>query len=128
MSISLTIEGGPILVANLAAISQKAAPAAGRALVAEAEAIMTRSKQSFVPVDTGVLRASGHVSMPDVSGDDVSVTLSYGGPASDYAVVQHERLDYKHSVGGPKYLERPLLEAASGMGERIAKKIREAFS
>jgi hypothetical protein len=63
-----------------------------------------------------------------VSGDDVSVTLSYGGPASDYAVVQHERLDYKHSVGGPKYLERPLLEAASGMGERIAKKIREAFS
>jgi len=42
--------------------------------------------------------------------------------------VQHERLDYKHSVGGPKYLERPLLEAASGMGERIAKKIREAFS
>ncbi len=100
--------------------------AAEAALFEEAEAIMARSKDEFVPVDEGILRASGHVQLPVRTGGDVSVTLAYGGPAEAYAVIQHERLDFNHPHGGgPKYLERPLVEAVPGMGDRIAARIRE---
>lgn len=128
MSLSLTLEGTDVVVAHLHAIGERVKPVAARALLAEAEAIMTRSKEEYVPVDTGVLRASGHVNPPDIHGDDVSVSLGFGGAAKDYAVIQHERLDYKHTVGGPKYLERPLLEATRGLAERIGKVIKEAFT
>lgn len=91
-----------------------------RGLKVEGELIMTRSKRE-VPVDTGTLRASGHVKEPHIRGTRAEVVLGYGGAASAYALVQHERLDYFHTVGGPKYLERPVNEAARGFGRRVAK-------
>lgn len=50
--------------------------------------IMRTSKRR-VPVDLGVLRASGYVTLPD----DIfnpEVEMGYGGPAVAYAVRQHE--------------------------------------
>lgn len=96
----------------------------GGALYREAEHIMTRSKAEFVPVDTGVLRASGHVEQPQQTPGGVSVTLGYGGAASAYALVQHERMDYQHTVGQAKYLSTPVLQAAAGLGQRIAARLR----
>jgi hypothetical protein len=67
-----------------------AAPAAvGAALFLEGEQIMAASKP-LVPVDMGPLRASGHVQLPKVTPDHVSVTMGYGGTASGYAVYLHE--------------------------------------
>ena len=94
------------------------------ALYREAESIMTRSKADFVPVDTGVLKASGHVQPPEITRGRVSVTLGYGGAASAYALVQHERTDFHHTVGQAKYLEQPVLEAAAGLGQRVASRMR----
>lgn len=99
------------------AVPQKAAAA----LFRRGEAIMADSKEHYVPVDLGVLRESGHVTLPEVSGNDISVTLAYGGAAKDYAIPQHERLDYKHTTGGPKYLERPVLEASKTLARDLAK-------
>lgn len=92
----------------------------GDALYFEGELIMTRSKEEFVPVDLGTLKNSGMVSPPEFSGNAVVVELSYGGAASDYAIIQHENLEFRHKVGGAKYLERPLKEATAGMLRRIA--------
>lgn len=71
----------------------------------------------------GTLRASGTVHEPERDGRNISVTLSYGGAASDYAVVQHERLDFFHTTGQAKYLESVLNESRSSMAGRIATRI-----
>jgi hypothetical protein len=91
----------------------------------EAEATMTTSKESFVPVDDGILRGSGYVEDPQIDGDTVSVKIGFGGPAAAYAAVQHENLAFHHDVGEAKYLERPLMERVHGMAERLAARIAE---
>ena len=70
------------------------------------EEIMTDVKANApghgVPEDEGTLRGSGRVTGP-LAG---VVTLSFGGASAPYALVQHERMDYRHTVGEPRYLVR----------------------
>ena len=99
--------------------------ALGGALYLEGNVIMTRSKDVFVPVDQGPLRGSGFVETPEYSAHEASVTLGYGGVARKYALIQHENMDFNHpGQGGPKYLERPVLEAQQGLHTRLARRIR----
>jgi hypothetical protein len=128
VSITLTITGTEQLMAALQALGPKAQQVSGAALYQEAELIMADSKEFYVPVDTGTLKNSGHVQQPEIEGATVSVTMGYGGAAEDYAIVQHERLEFRHPVGGPKYLERPLLAAAANLAERLAGRIRGMFT
>lgn len=88
-------------------------------LRAIAERIMTRSKREFVPVDLGNLKSTGHV---EEDRNRIRVTLIYGGPAAPYALDQHENMTYNHTVGGPKYLERPLMAEVPSMAQEIARK------
>ena len=89
--------------------------------------VMTPSKQFFVPVRDGHLRNSGVV-VPDPDPNTVKVTLGFGGPAGTgtntqdvgYAVVQHENLDFAHTVGEAKYLEKPLMMAIPDLAKWIA--------
>ena len=108
MASSLTIQGDVALRRELIRLAREMPQAAGAALYLEGELIMTRAKEEYVPVDLGALKNSGRVHPPEMKGADVSVTLAFGGAAADYAIVQHERLDFKHTTGGAKYLERPL--------------------
>ncbi len=94
-----------------------------RGLFIEGERIMSDSKKQ-VPVDTGALRSTGHVQPPDFSGPSVSVTLGYGGPAAGYAIVVHEDLQARHTVGNALYLERPFLDALPGAQRRLGVTIR----
>lgn len=71
----------------------------------------------------GTLRASGTVHEPERRGKNISVTLSYGGAAIDYAIIQHERLDFIHTTGQAKFLESVLTESRSSMAARIAARI-----
>jgi hypothetical protein len=94
--------------------TKRLAPAMGKAarvgVKKWAEGTMTESKKEC-PVMDGVLVNSGTVTMHD---KDIHATLSYGGPAEAYAVVQHERLDFKHARGKKaKYLEDPVMRRAS---------------
>lgn len=68
----------------------------------------------------GTLRASGYVARPQRDGKKISVTMGYGGAAEAYAVVQHERLDYRHTTGQAKYLESVLNESRPYMLQRMA--------
>jgi hypothetical protein len=77
-------------------------------LYEDAEEVMRESKERYVPVDTGALRASGHVERPRISGSRASVDLGFGGPAVEYAEYVHEDLNAQHAVGQAKYLEIPL--------------------
>jgi hypothetical protein len=100
------------------------------------EAVMTTSKEEYVPVDQGTLRSSGHVQSPEVSGMSATITMGYGGPAAPYAIAVHENpragktgglspsgKPYEHwaRTGGWKYLETPL-KAATG---QIAAKLKD---
>jgi hypothetical protein len=82
-------------------------------LFRDASAIMTVS-QTLCPVDTGTLRSTGHVQIPVIHGDIVTVLFGYGGPAAPYAVPVHENLRARHVNGTAKYLEIPYLEYQQG--------------
>lgn len=80
------------LIRNLERAGDKAVELLTRALMVEAELIMTEAKQ-LAPVDEGILRASGFVR--DASNnargpEDVVIELGFGGAASGYAVYIHE--------------------------------------
>lgn len=92
------------------------------ALTTEAELIMTDAKKN-TPVDTGALRSSGLV-----TAKSNAVELSFGGAASSYAAIVHERLDLHHPVGEAKFLENALNRWRSGggfdrLGARIGKSL-----
>ena len=93
---------------QLLGAGQKAAHASAASLYQSAEVIMTDSKENYVPVKTGNLRATGFVQLPEDDGHQITVTLSYGGPAVDYAVIVHEDLTAHHPHGQAKYLSTPL--------------------
>ena len=105
---------------------EKALQSSKAVLYAEAEGIMTQSKE-IVPVDTSTLRQSGTVLLPEVQDGKVTVTMGYGGNSEPYALIVHENLEAHHPRGGTaKYLEIPLKQAAGGMLNRIAADIKKA--
>lgn len=109
---------------KLREIARRHPQKAGAALYKRGEFIMTRSKREFVPVKDGILKNSGHVQPPEIKGSDISVVLAYGGEAEAYAVEQHENLSLQHTVGGPKYLERPMMEAVATLAKDLAKDLK----
>jgi hypothetical protein len=80
----------------------------GAAMYVVANNVMTDAKR-ITPHDTGTLMASGYVTLPEKRGSGMVVELGFGGFAKDYAVPQHENLDYKHDPGRQaKYLGEPV--------------------
>ena len=120
--IQVQVTGMDELRARLLSAGKDAPRLLAGGIFIEAEGIMAESRP-LVPVDTGVLRASGHVQLPDLTPTGASVEFGYGGAASAYAVVQHERLDFSHPSGQAKFLEQPTLESVAGMGERLAQSV-----
>jgi len=131
--------GEDLLKATLARAPQRAMSALSKALYAEGHKVMGLSKKQYVPVDKGVLRASGTVKKPVISTTKVLVTLGYGGAAKAYAVVQHENLGLHHPpknarkrytkkgnvkragrAGTAKYLSIPMMEMSAEMPFRLA--------
>lgn len=82
-------------------------------LFREAEGIMAKSKPE-VPVDQGVLRASGFVRKPKRAGVRTSVDLGYGGAAKSYALFVHEGTG--PAAGRSPYFPPP--EALKGWARR----------
>lgn len=96
------------------------------ALYREGEEIMAKSKR-ITPVDTGNLRATGHVRPPERTGTLVFVRLGFGGPAAPYAVYVHEGTHLNFTVGQAKFLEEPIRRARRGFTKRIADRMRGDF-
>jgi hypothetical protein len=73
------------------------------------------ASQEYCPKDTLQLVGTAHLSDPRFTDEGAEIVISYGsaeaGDTGIYAVVQHERMDYRHPNGGQaKYLERAVVE------------------
>lgn len=88
----------------------------------EAQVEMIESKKRC-PVDTGRLRASGTVHRPRFAGSVITVEMTYGGPAVNYAVYVHEDLEAYHRVGEAKFLESVIRESSPYMHSRILQRV-----
>lgn len=119
------------MISTLRKIADKFPDRVAVAIYQEAQIEMTEAKRrtpvSPVPAPKGVvpgtLRASGRVGEPVREGRRISVTMSFGGAAIDYAIVQHENPDFHHTTGQWKYLESVLNESRPYMLRRIAKRV-----
>lgn len=80
---------------------------AGRALYALGAQVRDDSIRQ-TPLDWGELRNSTYETLPVFEGEGVVVEVGVGGAAADYAIVQHERLDFHHEVGNAKFLENAM--------------------
>lgn len=103
LKFSMTLEGVKEVTARVDLAEKRMDKAIDVGLYAIAQNIMSLSKQE-APFDLGVLRGSGFVTLPE----NHTVQLGYGGAAGAYAVVQHERLDFKHKVGKARFLIDPI--------------------
>lgn len=133
---SFEFKGSKAMQKKLKRIADKTPDRVKAALRIEAELIMAKSKQDYVPVDLGTLRSSGFVNDPVRKGKEVSVEIGYGGAASAYALSVHEQpsqydppswrgktIEFNPSGRGSKFLERPFMEALPGLAERVAKRL-----
>ncbi len=82
---------------------------------------LEQASNELVPDLTGALQASSRVSV-DRSAAEAAV--SYDDPA---AVVQHERLDFRHDDGQAKFLEQPLHTERRELLQAIARELRRGF-
>ena len=77
-----------------------------------AEEILTDVKDARpghgVPVKDGHLRGSGRAEGPVGPKSAPTVSISFGGAAAPYALIQHEVTTFRHTVGEPRYLVRGL--------------------
>jgi len=105
MPARVRLKGAKQLRAALKEARATIGQATARALYAAGNAVMTDAKQR-APIDTGVLRASGYVTLPDPQSPRVEV--GFGGAAAQYALIQHERTEFRHEVGEAKFLENAI--------------------
>ena len=111
------------LLAALTIGGVHAAKATVSALYREGQIVFAESQEE-VPVDTGSLRASGHIIPPVLFGDEAYVEIVYGGPAAPYAFFVHENLEaYHESPTKAKYLEGPANRRVEALGNRIISEV-----
>lgn len=152
MSAKIVFKGGPAMKKNIEMLAAKFGTRVAAALYLEAELIMTKAKQEFIPVDHGALRDSGHTLPPVIRGQDVSVKMEFGDNAAPYALAVHEHpgpndppswrnkgtssssksknkvrtpgvVTFHPSGRGPKYLTKPMQTALRGMKGRIQARV-----
>ena len=100
---STTIKGAEELLQVLDEYTQVVPEAVAEAVSEEAQRVFEES-QGEVPVDTGDLRASGHLEV-EVDGSFVQAAISYDAP---HAAAVHERTWVRHTNGKAKYLSDPI--------------------
>lgn len=99
---------------------------AARGLLLGAEHILEEARR-IVPIEEGSLQRD---SATGVDERELRAAVSFGlGPASAYAVRQHEELTWRHNPGRQaKYLEEPLnrerSQVAKILAAEIAKELR----
>ena len=103
------------------AVSSAVRSKALQALVEGANIILDGSNQ-IAPIDEGTLIASGDVTLDEGS---ATATISYSAP---YALIQHERGDFKHRNGRKsKFLETSYKENLSRVQQHIASAIKSVI-
>ncbi|MGY0023756.1 hypothetical protein ACVHNB_32905 [Streptomyces sp. YJ-C3] len=103
------------------AVTRETRAAASRGLYLGAEHVLGKSNER-VPLDEGTLQHSGTASVDEAA---LTAAVSYDGP---YAVVQHERLDFRHAPGREaKFLENALNSSRDEVMALVAAEVRRAL-
>ena len=88
--------------------------------------MMSKAKP-ITPYKHGHLVRSGMVDRPKRVSGGVKVRFGFGSQAVQYAVPQHERLDYRHAPGKQAhYLEEPFEELSVGHFNRMLRRVMRA--
>ena len=77
---------------------------------------LTGEAQRLAPKDEGTLRAAGHW---EINGDKAKVIFD-----TPYAAEQHENLNYTHTDGEAKYLEKPMKAKEQKYAADLAARLR----
>lgn len=117
--ITLSLSGLSDAINRLNNLGSNVSPIIGVALNQVHEEMMTLAKER-TPVDTGALRASGHVIPPTISGGKVKSVGGFGGTSVNYAIMVHENLNVHHRVGQAKFYE----SAVNDKSDKIIPTIR----
>lgn len=129
-SLDIDIKVDKNLIESFGALESQVVQWGGAALFEVGSDILIKSKE-LVPVDRGHLRSSGTVHAPRMEQGRMVVYISYGGPAVNYAVIQHETPPdiFRHSEGRQwKYLEQPVLESAGEIESRLERLLSERIA
>lgn len=127
---NVKVTGAQELMAAFVASGADAPKFAALALHEEAYEVFYLS-QVFVPVRTGALRSSGLVHEPKISGSQVVVEITYGGPGTEYAALVHELPPDRARHVSPtrwKYLEFPMKMLEKGRDKRMARRIQDMIA
>ena len=121
------IRGLNRVLRNLTKLTNTSMRAAKFAISDETDIIFAKSLR-LVPVDEGILKSTGRVKFVGTK-DNPNYEISYGGgPATSYAIRQHEDYDLKHTPPRQaNYLGQPFNEALPGLTNRLAIRIKRAL-
>lgn len=123
MAESFFFDGANDTLKELEKLQTEAPDAFANALFQEAQ-IELKEIKIVTPVKTGALRGSEELIGPFRKGKRIFVIVQAGGPTATYAFEVHEDLEAFHPRGGQaKYIEGPLRESLSSLGNRIAARI-----
>ena len=79
--------------------------------------------QNRSPVDDSHLKDSIGLFPVKRTNEGLEIAWGAGGPASDYALVQHEDLNFNHTTGQSRFMSSVLYEDGPAMRAEIAKEI-----
>ena len=118
--ITLTLDGIAQVTQHLQRLIPAPLPPLREALRTEGNQII-RVANTLVPVDTGLLRSTGHVEERTQAGPVMSVGLGYGQGIAEYAARIEFDVTLNHPHGGQAhYFQRALFAATNGFAQRIA--------
>jgi ABC-type tungstate transport system permease subunit len=124
---TLELAGLEAMIQRLQRLATSPLPAVREALRTEGNQII-RMANTLVPVDTGLLRSTGHVEEPRQQGPVVTVAVGYGQGMAPYAARIEFDVTLNHPHGGQAhFLQAALLGATAGMPQRLADAIRPAL-
>lgn len=111
---------------NRQAVSLAVKRAGAEALNDAAEVLLEEANRT-VPIEEGILSASGNVD--EATPFSLTASVGYGGAASAYAVYQHERTDLRHDAGKTaKWLENAARDFALRFENWVGSAMRRRLS
>lgn len=75
-----------------------------------------------VPVKSGDLKESGQIELK-IEPEKIIIDVGYGSEAINYALVQHEHLEFHHENGKAHYLKDPIDRAIPILPEELVKRL-----
>lgn len=126
MDLQLELEGADRLAKLFVKVSElNKTNALKEAMYAEAQTVLNESKK-IVPVDQGTLKRSGEVEAPKVDATGIEIAITYGGAASEYALIVHEDMNARHKDGETaKYLEIPFRAHQDKFVQNVARRVAQ---